>query len=128
MKRLIWIVAWISVAVWSLFAWGAYGLIDVFGNMAAGNADVVSNPEAVEWLSWSLRVLRGLGLAAVIGVWAFVSLVILAVAWVLARLVGRREHPAMVTGYRPTTTHLDHRPNGPGRPDSATHTRGLDRR
>ena len=34
MKRLLWILAWIAVAIWSLFAWGAYGLLDVFGAFA----------------------------------------------------------------------------------------------
>ncbi len=52
MKRLLWILAWIAVAVWSLFAWGAYGLLDFFGGMAARNADIVTgHPETVEWLS-----------------------------------------------------------------------------
>ena len=90
MRRLLWILAWIGVAVWSLFAWGAYGLLDLFGNVAARNADIVSNhPETVEWLSWAITTLRGLGLAAVVFVWGLVSLLILAVPAVLGLFLGR---------------------------------------
>src|ERR671918_334348 len=54
MKRLLWGLAWIAVLVWSLFAWGAYGLLDFFGGVAARNADIVTgHPETVEWLSWA---------------------------------------------------------------------------
>lgn len=57
------ICLWIAVVLWSLFAWGAYGLLDVFGDLAVRNADMVSDhPETVEWLSWSLAALRSLGL------------------------------------------------------------------
>ena len=55
MRRLLWAVAWIAVALWSLVAWGAYGLLDLFGGVAARNADIVAgNPELVEWLAWAL--------------------------------------------------------------------------
>src|SRR5690348_10051406 len=89
MRRLLWILAWIAVAIWSLFAWGAYGLLDFFGGVAARNADVVTgHPETVEWLSWALTVLRSLGLGAIVILWGFVSLLILAVPAVLGLLLG----------------------------------------
>jgi len=97
MKRLLWGLAWIAVLVWSLFAWGAYGLLDFFGGVAARNADIVTgHPETVEWLSWALTTLRGLGLGAIVVVWGLVSLLILAVPAVLGFvLVGsRRERRA----------------------------------
>jgi hypothetical protein len=93
MRRLLWVLAWIAVAVWSLFAWGAYGLLDFFGGVAARNADVViGHPETVEWLSWAFAVLRSLGLGAVVFVWGLVSLLILAVPAVLSLFLGR-SHP-----------------------------------
>ena len=59
MRRLLWIIAWFAVVIWSLFAWGAYGLLDFFGGVAARNADIVTgHPETVEWLSWALMTLR----------------------------------------------------------------------
>jgi hypothetical protein len=88
-KRLLWILAWIAVAIWSLFAWGAYGLLDFFGGFAARNADIVTgHPETVEWLSWALMTLRGLGLGAIVFVWGLVSLLILAVPAVLGLFLG----------------------------------------
>ena len=97
MKRLLWILAWIAVAIWSLFAWGAYGLLDVFGAFAARNADIVTgHPETVEWLSWTLMTLRSLGLGAIAIVWGLVSLLILAVPALLGLFLGdsRREQYA----------------------------------
>ena len=94
MKRLLWILAWIAVAIWSLFAWGAYGLLDVFGAFAARNADIVTGqPETVEWLSWALMTLRSLGLGAIVIVWGLVSLLILAVPALVGLFLGdsRRE-------------------------------------
>lgn len=92
MKRALWVLAWIAVALWSLFAWGAYGLLDVFGDFAARNADMVtSQPETVEWLSWALVTLRGLGLAAIVFVWGAVSLLILAVPAVLGLFLGHSD-------------------------------------
>ena len=94
MKRLLWVLAWIAVAFWSLFAWGAYGLLDFFGGVAARNADIVTgHPESVEWLSWALMTLRGLGLGAIVFVWGLVSLLFLAVPAVLGLFLGgsRRE-------------------------------------
>src|SRR3712207_8937978 len=89
MRRLLWILAWIAVAVWSLFAWGAYGLLDFFGGFAARNADIVTgSPEAVEGLSWALTTLRGLGLGAIVVVWGLVSLLILAGSAVVGAVLG----------------------------------------
>lgn len=88
MRRLLWSIAWIAVAIWSLFAWGAYGLLDLFGDMAVRNADMVGgNPEAVEWIAWALATLRGLGLGAIVFVWGLVSLLILAVPAALSLLI-----------------------------------------
>jgi len=95
MRRLAWSVAAILVGLWSLLAWGAYGLIDLFGSTMARNADVVtSHPGTVEWLSWSLAALRNLGLAAVVFVWGLVALLILAVPTVISVLTGRALRPA----------------------------------
>lgn len=97
MKRLLWILAWMAVAIWSLFAWGAYGLLDFFGGVAARNADfVTAHPETVEWLSWALNTLRSLGLGAIVVVWGLVSLLILAVPAVLGLFLGgpRRDRPS----------------------------------
>jgi hypothetical protein len=91
MRRAVWMFAWLAVAVWSLVAWGAYGLVGAFGNVAVRHADVVTgHPETVELLAWGLATLRDLGLVAVLLVWGFVSLLILAAAALISRLAGLR--------------------------------------
>jgi hypothetical protein len=93
MRRLIWIVAWLVVAAWSLVAWGSYGLVGLFGDVAVRNADILTgHPETVEFLSWALATLRSLGLFAVVAVWAVVSLLILGAAAVLAKVLGAGAH------------------------------------
>ncbi|MGO4573867.1 hypothetical protein [Microvirga sp. 2TAF3] len=101
MRRLLWIVAGTFVVLWSLLAWGAYGLIDLFGSTVVRHADVVSNrPETVEWLSWGLAALRNLGLAAVVFVWGLVSLLILAVPILMSFVLGRAARPASPMGWQ----------------------------
>jgi hypothetical protein len=101
MRRLLWAVAWIAIAVWSLVAWGAYGLLDLFGDMAVRNADMVGgNPESVEWIAWALATLRGLGLGAVVFVWGLVSLLILAVPAALSLLLPRAQPVRMRDEWR----------------------------
>lgn len=87
MTRLVWAVAWVMVAIWSLFAWGAYGVVSLFGGLAARNADALSSdPATVEWLFWTFSALKSLGLTTITIVWGLVSLAILAVPWLLGRL------------------------------------------
>jgi hypothetical protein len=94
MRRLIWLVAGAGVVLWSLLAWGVYGLIDLFGSAVVRHVEAVgSYPGAAEWLSWGLAAVRNLGLAAVVLVWGFVSLLILAVPAVLTLLLGRALRP-----------------------------------
>ena len=94
MTRLLWVLAWIAVAIWSLVAFSAYGLLDLFGGLLARNADsLASDAGTVEWLFWVANGLKNLGLTAILVVWALVSLAILAVPWTLSRLAGRAAAP-----------------------------------
>ena len=128
MKRLLWILAWSAVAVWSLFAWGTYGLLDFFGGFAARNADVVTgHPETVEWLSWALMTLRGLGLGAIVVVWGLVSLVILAVPALLGLFLGSSSRDQRVEDWR--GPRIDPRAPGPLPPSPGQHPiRRIERR
>jgi hypothetical protein len=93
--RVVWVLAWVAVAIWSLVAFSAYGLLDLLGGLLARNADTLaSDPPTVEWLFWVVSGLKNLGLTAILVVWGFVSLVILAVPWALSRLAGRAAPPA----------------------------------
>ena len=87
MSRLLWVLSWAGIAIWSLFAFAAYGLVDFLGQTAMRNADAFStDPETVEWIfrvfSWG----RGLSVSVILIVWGTVSLAILAVPWLFDRL------------------------------------------
>jgi hypothetical protein len=93
-SRLLWVSAWIGVALWSLFAFSAYGLLDLFGGLIARNADAFAgDPATVEWLFWIFNGLKNLGLTAILVVWGLVSLCFLAVPWFLDRVAGRAAPP-----------------------------------
>jgi len=93
-SRLLWTFAWAGVAVWSLFAFGAYGLVDLLGGLVARSADALaSNPETVEWLFGLFNALKNLGLTAIVVVWGLVSLCLLAVPWFFDRLADRAAAP-----------------------------------
>lgn len=128
MRRLLWIFAWMAVALWSLFAWGAYGLLDFFGGVAARNADIVTgHPESVEWLSWALMTLRGLGLGAIVFVWGLVSLLILAVPAVLSLFLAGARRERYVEEWRGPQG--DPRTSGPFPPASGqSQIRRIERR
>ncbi len=89
MRRLVWALAWTAVAVWSLLAWGAYGLLDLVGGLAAGGAGSIAvDPGIGSVVAWIVNAIKGLGLFAIVAVWGFVSLVILAFGWLMARVAG----------------------------------------
>ena len=73
MSRPLWLFAWIGVAVWSLFAFSAYGLLDLFGGMMARSAEFARDPMTVEWLFWALNGLKNLGLTAILANCLFIS-------------------------------------------------------
>jgi len=89
MRRLVWAAAWAAVALWSLIAWGAYGLVDVFGGLLAGGAGSIGvDPSAGAFVAWIISALKGLGLFAIVAVWLLVSAAILSVGFVLSKLFG----------------------------------------
>lgn len=88
MGKLVWILTWTVIAIWSAFAWIAHSLIGVGGGLIANNADLVpSSPEVVEWTSWLVTVGTSVGEWAVIGIWAVVSLLMYIVGFVAARIL-----------------------------------------
>lgn len=100
MSRPLWVAAWVGVAVWSLFAFATYGLLDLIGAAAVRNSDLLStDPDTVVWISTVFGWVRSVSGSAVLVVWGFVSLLILSVPWLFDRLLGRapvvaRRHPA----------------------------------
>jgi hypothetical protein len=90
MKTLIWIVTAAAIAVWSLLAWIAHGLIGVAGGLAAGNADIIpADPMIVEWASWLAMAGTGVGEWLIVAIWAAVSLVLLGLGFAAGALAPR---------------------------------------
>lgn len=99
MRRLLWAFGWVAVAVWSLFAFAAYGLVDLVGKGAMRHADSFSaDPETVEWIWRMFSFGHGLTTSVILVVWGFVSLAILAVPWLFDRLTAA---PAARASRRP---------------------------
>ena len=91
MRALIWTATGVVVALWSLVAWLTHGLVGVAGNLVATNADIIpADPLLVEWASWLASAGTGVGEWLVVAVWALVSLIILALGFVVTRLAPRR--------------------------------------
>lgn len=90
MKKLVWILTGLAIALWSLVAWVTHGLVGVAGGMIASNADILpADPLLIEWTSWLASLGTGIGEWLVVAVWGFVSLVLLALGYVATKLVPR---------------------------------------
>jgi hypothetical protein len=88
MRKLIWFVTFVVLAIWSGLAWLVHAAIGVGGNLAATNADVVPlDPESIEWISWLASFGTGLGEWLVIAVWAVVAAILLAIGAIAARFM-----------------------------------------
>jgi hypothetical protein len=90
MRGFLWLCAWVAVAVWSIVALLAYGLIDASGELAMRNADAFSaDPDTVVWIWRVFNWIHGLSTSIAMVVWGVVSLAILSVPWLFGRLLGR---------------------------------------
>ena len=94
MKKLVWVIAWLCVGLWTAVAALGYWVIGALTGLAANNADKVGgDADTIEFINWLMLLLQSVGEIAAIIVWAVVSLAILGVAWAIARLAGRRLQP-----------------------------------
>jgi len=95
MRRLVWALAWTGVVLWSLFALGAYGLLDLVWSATTAGADLTppepgtfttGEPHPLEALFPFLSGLRALGGFALGAVWLVGTLAMLGGTWVLLRI------------------------------------------
>jgi hypothetical protein len=95
MRRLIWALAWTGVALWSLFALGAYGLLDLFWSATTAGTDLTrpapgsfttGEPHPLEALFPFLGALKALGGFALAAVWLVGALTLLGGTWALLRI------------------------------------------
>lgn len=90
MKTLIWAATALLLGLWSLLAWITHGLVGVAGSLVANNADIIpADPLLIEWASWLASAGTGVGEWLVVALWAFVSLILVALGFVATKLVPR---------------------------------------
>lgn len=110
MIRAAWVLGWVCVGVWSLVCAVVYGALDLVGGLAARNADAFSSdPQTVERIFGLFRFLQDASTSVVLVAWGVVSLAILAVPWLIAKLdrASRTAPPVRTGRLRPS-------PEGPG--------------
>ena len=94
MKTLVWTLTGLVLALWSLVAWIIHGLVGVAGGIVASNADILpADPLLIEWASWLASAGTGVGEWLVVAVWGLVSLVLLALGFVITKLLPRLTPP-----------------------------------
>jgi hypothetical protein len=93
MTRVIWVLAWSAVVLWSLMALVAYGVIDLVGTaVTVGAAPLppdsfrTGDPPPFEWLYPFAVAMQRLGLGLIGIGWFLVSAAILGTAWISTRL------------------------------------------
>jgi hypothetical protein len=90
MKTVIWIATALVLGLWSLLAWITHGLVGVAGSLVASNTDIIpADPLLIEWASWLASAGTGVGEWLVVALWAIVSLILVAVAFVVTKLLPR---------------------------------------
>ena len=90
MRKLVWFITFVVLAVWSAIAWIAHAVVGVGGNLAASNADLLpADPEVVELVSWLAQFGAGAGEWLIAAIWAVVSAVLLAIGFIVTRLLPR---------------------------------------
>lgn len=97
MRGVIWFIGWAMVGLWSLAAWGSYAVFDAVTGLlrSAGTTRVDGFPDEPMSFPALIDTLHGLGFSMITIVWAAVSLLILGLALLLARLAGPSAPPAV---------------------------------
>jgi hypothetical protein len=92
MRKVLWILAAVGVAAWTVVSIGAYLAIDVFGDALKGaSGHVPGFPIETFSMPWFVQTGREFGFAATVVVWGFGTLVILSVPMIVSLFFrGRR--------------------------------------
>ncbi len=101
--RIVWIIAWILVGLWSLFLFGAYGLVEMLGRVLSSNADKLAvDPETVVLIANLAGWMRSIGGAVIALVWAFGTALMLLVPWLLGKARRTAAYPTQPMGPIPS--------------------------
>jgi hypothetical protein len=90
MSKLIWVIVWLGVTVWSGLCWLTYQAVGLAGGFVARNADgVAGDPEVVEQFSSIALKSVELGEWVVIASWALGCVIAFALGWIASKLLAR---------------------------------------
>lgn len=94
MQRIVWIIAAMALALWSLLAWLGNAMLGWLADFVAANAGQLTMAgELAGWLSWSAALADAAGGALIVVVWLLGSVAIAIVAFFISRLAGRHAPP-----------------------------------
>jgi hypothetical protein len=80
----------IVLVFWTIIAFGIYALIDLVGDVAIRNADLIPlPPEGLELASWLLLATQKIGFGLMIVVWLSGAIAIMAAGLLLRRFASR---------------------------------------
>ncbi|QCK85832.1 hypothetical protein E8L99_08675 [Phreatobacter aquaticus] len=94
MRRALRWATLLGLVAWTLIAWLAHGLVDLFGSGAASVGAVPGFAPEPYTFAWIASQLRGAGLSAVFAVWVIGAGWILGLS-LLAHLIMRKLNPAL---------------------------------
>lgn len=95
MSRIVWRAAWVGIAVWSVVAWIAYQVVDLFGTGASSVGTVPGFPAEPFTFAWIAARVHSLGLSAVFAGWLVGVAAILGIASLTRRVFGPPPRPSI---------------------------------
>jgi hypothetical protein len=91
MRKAILGIKAVVLLLWTIIAFGIYGLVNLVGDVAIKHADLIPiPPEALALASWLLLATQKIGFGLVIGIWLVGVIAIVAAGLLLRRLAARR--------------------------------------
>lgn len=92
MRTLLWVLGWIGVGVWTLFALVGWGALGLFGEVArSASGQVPGFPVETFSMAWLADMAHRLGGLALLFVWAIGTAMILAVPAIASLFFRRRD-------------------------------------
>src|SRR3712207_1460127 len=92
MRTVLWVFAWIGVAVWSIFSLVGFGVLGLLGDAAREfSGHVPGFPDEFFTAPWLAGLMQSIGTFALFIVWVVGTAVILAVPAVIGLFLPRRE-------------------------------------
>ena len=87
MSRVISVLVWLAIAVWSVVSLGTYFIVRLIGGSLSRNADAYfGTPELVVFMADTFGFFTTIGLGAVIVLWLAGTAALLASGWLARRI------------------------------------------